>query len=49
MAFVGFTIGEGVYVLASTVWAVDTIGKALGGKIFNASIFRRELLVKLLY
>jgi hypothetical protein len=49
VAFVGFTIGEGVYVLASAMRAIDTIGKALGGKMFNASIFGGELLVKLLY
>jgi hypothetical protein len=49
VALVGFTIRECVGVLASTMRAVDAIGEALGGKIFNASIFRGELLVKLLY
>lgn len=49
VAFVGFTIGEGVNVLESTMRAVDAIGKALGGKIFNACIFGGELFVTLLY
>lgn len=49
MALIGLVIRERIDVLTSAIRAVNAVCKASGGKIFNASILRGELLVKLLY